>query len=306
MDGWVSPSGSTAMKASDIQIRDPFVLPVPRERCYYLFGTTDKDVWNGPGTGFDCYHGKDLENWEGPVAAFRPPPGFWATTQFWAPEVHAYQDAYYMLASFKADGVRRGTQILAAEKPAGPYAPLTSGPVTPSDWECLDGTLFIDAQGGPWIVFCHSWDQVGDGAICAMRLSSDLTRALDEPRLLFHASDAPWATSIKANGVEGFVTDGPFLHRASDGSLLMLWSSFRKDESRCLYAQGVAKSPSGDIAGPWLHDAAPLYGDNGGHGMLFRTCAGELMLTFHSPNNSPHERPVFLGVQERGGTLALR
>jgi hypothetical protein len=41
------------MRISDIQIRDPFV--VLEDNRYYLFGSTDKDIWKGSGIGFDVY-----------------------------------------------------------------------------------------------------------------------------------------------------------------------------------------------------------------------------------------------------------
>ncbi|MCL5995623.1 MAG: glycoside hydrolase, partial [Chloroflexi bacterium] len=71
------------------------------------------------------------------------------------------------------------------------------------------------------------------------------------------------------------------------------------------YTLGVARSLSGHITGPWQHDTAPLYRDDGGHGMLFRTFEGELMLTVHRPNASPNERPIFVPVQEANGRLSV-
>jgi hypothetical protein len=41
------------MGICDIRIRDPFV--VPENGCYYLFGSTDKDIWKSRATGFDVY-----------------------------------------------------------------------------------------------------------------------------------------------------------------------------------------------------------------------------------------------------------
>ncbi|WP_263364595.1 hypothetical protein [Paenibacillus arenilitoris] len=38
------------LRREDIQIRDPFVLPVPKQKRYYLFGSTDRNIW-GKGTG---------------------------------------------------------------------------------------------------------------------------------------------------------------------------------------------------------------------------------------------------------------
>ncbi|WP_420869776.1 family 43 glycosylhydrolase [Cohnella ginsengisoli] len=101
-------------------------------------------------------------------------PGSGGTENFWAPEVHRWRGMYYMFASFKAPGRRRATQILAADGPLGPFRPLSDRPATPPDWECLDGTLYVDRQGEPWIVFCREWLQVTDGEMYALRLSADL------------------------------------------------------------------------------------------------------------------------------------
>jgi len=181
-----------------IQIRDPYVLTDEKNQCYYLFGSTDKNIWTGQATGFDAYRSADLEHWEGPFPAFRPPEGFWSQTNYWAPEVHVYQGRYYMFATFKADGVCRGTQILVSDHPLGPYMPHSEGPVTPRDWECLDGTLHVDDEGQPWMVFCHEWVQVKDGTICAIPLAQDLSRAVGEPVQLFAASSAPWVEPVNS------------------------------------------------------------------------------------------------------------
>jgi len=291
------------VQRADIQIRDPFIVTIPEERRYLLFGTTDKNCWEG-GTGFDAYSSADLEDWEGPFPIFRPPPGFWGTKNFWAPEVHRHRGRWLLLASFKAEGRCRGTQALAADAPLGPYAPVGGGPLTPPEWECLDGTLFVDDADAPWLVFCHEWVQVTDGEICAMRLRADLTGAEGDPMRLFRASEAPWVRPIRNTrwGIErGYVTDGPFLHRTAGGALLMLWSSVGVEG----YAIGVARSATGRVTGPWAQEDTPLYGRDGGHGMLFRALDGRLMLTIHAPNRTPQERPIFIEVAERDGTLRL-
>ena len=286
------------LKAQSIQIRDPFILPVAREKKYYLFGTTDKNCWAPPATGFDCYVSADLEHWEGPRPAFRSPPGFWADRNFWAPEVHGYHGRYHMFASFKSADRRRGTQILVANAAAGPYQPLGANPVTPPDWECLDGTLYVGKNAVPWLVFSHEWVQVHDGEICAVRLSSDLKRANGDPLVLFRASEAPW---VPRNAKGDYITDGPFLYRASNGELLMLWSSGGPRG----YAMGIARSPSGRVQGPWRQDPEPLYAEDGGHGMLFTTFAGQLMFALHSPNRTPDERPLFVPVEDVKGQLRI-
>ncbi|GGF79668.1 glycosyl hydrolase family 43 [Paenibacillus albidus] len=283
---------------SEINFRDPFILASAQTQLYYLFGTAGQTAWSGTPEGFDVYTSPDLVEWSGPFPAFRPEPGFWADHHFWAPEVHAYKDKYYMFASFKSEGIPRGTQILVADEPQGLYHPNSSGPVTPAGWECLDGTLYVDQEGQPWMVFCREWLEVTDGEMYAVRLNEELSAAAGEPVLLFRASEAPWSVG----GTEGqYVTDGPFLHPGQGGELLMLWSSGGASG----YAMGLARSASGSICGPWTQDAEPLYAKDGGHGMLFRDFAGRLLLTIHTPNRNPEERPVLLEVQESSRQLNI-
>lgn len=285
------------MKNGEINIRDPFV--VVEGGRYYMFGTRGPTCW-GEADGFDVYVGDDLENWSGPHVCFRNDGTFWATQNYWAPEVHRWKGAFYMFASFKRDGVRRGTAILRADSPMGPFVPWSDGPVTPRDWECLDGTFLEDRHGRPWMIFCHEWVQCGDGEMCAMPLTPDLRAAGGEPRVLFRASGAPWSKPFSSGGRDCYVTDGPFAWRTSDGALLLLWASITDGGA---YAEGVAKSSSGDIDGDFSQ-LDPLFTRDGGHGMVFRGLDGGLRLTLHTPNTTLQERPVFIPAEERDGILA--
>ena len=79
------------MKLSDINIRDPFI--VPYEGKYYMYGTRGKGCWESqktPGMGFDVYISEDLETWSDPIPVFEASDNFWGTHNFWAPEVHFY------------------------------------------------------------------------------------------------------------------------------------------------------------------------------------------------------------------------
>ena len=283
----------TGHKLADLQIRDPFVLPVPSEQAYFLFGSTDANIWSGPGTGFNCYRSSDLVDWDGPMPAFRPDESFAGYTEFWAPEVHVFRGNYYMLATFKAPGALRGTYILAADRPEGPYTRWSPGPVTPKNWQCLDGTLHIDDAGDPWIVYCHEWVQVYDGAMYAQRLSSDLRNTQGPPVFLFSSSEAPWSRPLQRREPTPFpiyVTDGPYLHRRPTGDLMMLWSAMGTEG----YAMGVAHSTSGTVLGPWEQEPEALWPSDGGHGMIFETFDGGPVLTLHQPNRTPDERAVLL------------
>lgn len=284
------------MKRSEINIRDPFVLVY--EGKYYLYGTRGATCW-GPANGFDVYVSNDLENWDGPNVCFENDGSFWADRNYWAPEVYLYNGAFYMFASFKHPSVRRGTAILKAESPLGPFVPHSDGCVTPADWECLDGTLYVSREGKPYMVFCHEWVQAGDGEVNAIPLTADLRAADGAPTLLFKASQATWCqVKHHSSGVEGCVTDGPFLWRTENGTLLCLWASFSEGG----YTEGVAVSDNGEIDGTFTQ-IEPLFMDDGGHGMVFRALDGQLYLTLHSPNTSLEERPYFHKIMEKDGRL---
>ncbi|MBQ8111706.1 MAG: hypothetical protein IJ146_00735, partial [Kiritimatiellae bacterium] len=56
--------------------------------------------------------------------------------------------------------------------------------------------------------------------------------------------------------------------------------------------------------GPWSKDEI-LYAKNGGHGMLFRTFDGKLLLTLHQPNSGEAERMKLFEIEDTGHTLRL-
>ena len=300
MTGSDVPGGEVGVRRLDeIQIRDPFV--VLHGGVYHLFGSTDPDIWKGDGVGFDVYRGTvpgSIEGpWQGPFTAFRPPAGFWATKNFWAPEAHRYDGAWYLFATFKPTSGRRGTAVLRSTGGIlGPYEPWSHGPVTPPEWECLDGTLWIDDDGAPWMVFCHEWQQVGDGTVEAMPLTADLRAAAGAPTTLFTASSATWTAPLRGRAPGSYVTDGPYLYRDSAGVLTCLWSSFGPDGN---YLIGEAKS-AGGLLGPWRQADEPLFSADGGHGMVFDH-DGVRYLAVHSPNATPAERALFAAVEEADG-----
>ncbi len=283
-----------ALALEEIWIRDPFILPVPEAGYYYMYGTASEFTGKAP---LLCYKSRDLKAWSGPISIFTPPEGFWGTVQFWAPEVHRWRGKFYLFATFAQPGnAARATHICVADSPEGPFVPLGDKPQTPEEWLALDGTLYVDPDGKPWMVFCHEWLQVTDGKICAVPLSDDLSHATGPAILLFRASEAPWM-----NPRPDKVTDGPFLHRTASGALLMLWSSFGHDG---LYKLGLARSASGKLEGPWTHEPNPLVTNDGGHGMLFRDFSGQFMMCFHQPNRHP-SLPRIVPVREEGDTLRI-
>lgn len=275
------------MKATDINIRDPFILF--EDGVYYLYGTRAKNFGRLVG-GFDVYTSTDLENWSEAHECFNSEKYSMNKEVNWAPEVHKYNGDYYMFATFTRENKLRGTFILKSSSPMGPFEPYSDGPVTPVEWECLDGTLYIE-NGKPYCVFCHEHTQIIDGTICFVELSADLKKAVGEPVYLFHAT-SPYYVMKSDDPEKHYITDGPFMHRRENGELYMLWSTHLNNK----YAQCLVRFNDNIITGKFTHEK-PIIESDGGHGMLFRD-KEDLMLTYHSPNQTDYERPVFVKLNK--------
>ena len=282
------------MKLNEINIRDPFILT--ENGKYYMYGTRAANFGQLTG-GFDVYVSTDLSDWSEPIECFNSEEFGLNRSVNWAPEVHKYGGAYYMFATFTKENGLRGTYSLKAESPLGPFKPHSNGALTPFEWECLDGTLYVDRQGRPYLIFCHEHTQIIDGTVCFIRLNDDLTESLGEPTMLFKGS-SPYYIDEKPQG-DHYITDGPFTFRTSGGELLMVWSTFINHK----YAQCVARSDNGEIDGNFVH-LPPLITDDGGHGMIFSGNSG-LMLTFHTPNQTGFERPTFRKIRDTGSLIEI-
>lgn len=276
------------LKREDIRIRDPFVLVDEKSKQYYLYGSTGLTDGYDTLTYFVTYKSTDLENFSDPIVVFSG-EGFWADRDYWAPEVFFYKEKYYMFASFKSATRSRGTQILMADSPEGPFKPISAGPVTPEGWSALDGTLYIE-DGKPYMIFCREWTEVKNGQMYAVELTEDLTSAVGEPFFLFAANENKYVTSFKDGaGNDCYVTDGPFLYR-ENGKTVLLWSSTREN----VYC--VLKATANSIKGKWKHESRPVFSMDGGHCMLFDALDGSKKIALHYPNVSPKERALFLNV----------
>ena len=288
-------------------LRDPFV--VRQGETYYLYGTGNHDYgrsdWED--TAWACYvnHSGRLDGkWEKTKElVYENPEG--ATKNRWAQEVHEYQGAYYMIATYYWEKTgHRGCSILKADSPAGPFVQITNGHITPWDWDAIDGTLYVDKEGQPWMVFVHEWTCTDDGVgrMCVAKLSEDLSHFVSEPKELFRATDPSWTDII--------VTDGCFLYTTKNGTLLMIWSNGSPEG----YCVGIARSKSGNVEGPWEHDDERLFyrktpdSYDGGHAMIFTHTDGQMYLALHGPNR-PAEgettKVMFFPIKEENDTLVI-
>jgi arabinan endo-1,5-alpha-L-arabinosidase len=291
------------IKLADIRMRDVCILANQACKTYYMVGPTRR--------GVRAYTSKDLAVWEGPQVIYSAPDDVWGdilVVGIWAPELHAYKGKYYLFLTFDTRNrlpeqwrnwlprVTRGSQVLAAEAPSGPYKPFASHSTLPVDMMTLDGTFWVE-DGVPYMVFCHEWVQIKDGTIEYVRLKEDLSQTDGEPNRLFNGSDAAWSKKSDQYGCH--VTDGPYLYKGKTGKLYMVWTSGGAGG----YTEGIAISASGKLAGPWTQQAEPIF-TGGGHGMLFTTFDGKLMNVLHAPNNMG-ARPRIFEMEDSGDTLRI-
>lgn len=292
---------------NSIVLSDPAILTDHETQMYYMTGTGGK-LWKS----------KDLKYWSGPYDVVKTNPNSWMghNPEIWAAELHAYKGLYYYFATFTNKNViidevkgnkieRRACHVLVSDRPDGPYVPMEDSVYLPAEKPTLDGTFWVDKDGKPYMVYCYEWLQNWNGTIEKIELKSDLSGTVGEAKLLFRASDSPWSREEEDGKLRrSKVTDGPYLFRTETGRLGMLWTSWVYDE----YTQGVAYSESGTLDGPWLQQDIPITPPNYGHGMLFKTLDGKLLMSVHSHKNINghfHRVPCLFEVNCDGDKLVV-
>ncbi len=287
---------SQPLQLPAMPLHDPYILPHEPTRTYYLYTSNVPEMTGDQNSGTMVYKSKDLLHWDKPTVVFTVPVNSWADPEDnpWAPEVHAYKGKFYLFTTLHNENkviaeppevwrtnYMRSTIIAVSDSPDGPFELIKKdSPVLPADFMTLDGTLYMDPEEQPWMVYAHEWIQKIDGTMEAVPLNDDLSKATGNPIHLFKASDAPWLNaSIRPRdfGLH-YVTDGCQLFRTKDEKLLMLWSSYENG----VYVQTVARSQSGQLEGPW-EQLQPIVKQDSGHGMLFHTFEGQLMMVLHRP-----------------------
>lgn len=294
------PATTYPLRMTDFTIRDPYVVVDAASKEYLLYAANDPARSGVKGVGTMVYRSKDLKHWSVPVVVFQPSADLWGRNGCWAPEVHRWNGRWFLFTTVhnpdkplplpkpNAYGLpvqipqyARGTIIAVADSLLGPFTVLDAKkPVAPATFMTLDGTLFKDAKGKPWMVYAHEWVQKIDGTVEAIPLKKDLSAASGAPIHLFKGSDATWIgqemPSPSANQILPYVTDGPQLIHLPGGALAMLWSTYEKTINNVNgtvtghYVVTYAVSASGRLHGPW-NQRQPLLRHDSGHGMVFHT-----------------------------------
>ncbi len=265
-----------------ITLSDPFILADAKTNMYYMTGT-----------GGMLWKSKDLKFWDGPYGVAVTDSTSWMGPRpmIWAAEIHPYKNKYYYFATFtnRATKIpngsggtteRRASHVLISNQPDGPFVPMRDSTYLPADKSTLDATLWIDKDSKPYMVYCWEWLQNDNGTIEKIALKPDLSGTIGKGKIMFRASESPWSREKDKNGNDrpNKVTDGPYLFTTGTGRLGIIWTSWVYD----VYTQGVAYSQSGTLDGPWVQEKEPITPPDYGHGMLFKTLDGKLLMSIHS------------------------
>lgn len=287
--------------------RDPYILLYDNK--YYFY--------QGAGSnGVICSVSDDLENWSDPINVLPIPENFHGIKDmFWAPECHYYKGHFYIFSSvFSSKTNHRCVSVYRADNPLGPFVDIADGCICPKDWDTIDGTLYVDKKGQPWMIFVHEWTSMPDhnGGMCAAKLSEDFTHFISEPIELFRAKD-------RGEGYNG-VTDGPYMYEDKNGHLMMIWSNMYHGLG---YFVAVVHSETDTMEGPWTHqeeflyckDLRPDFTIDGGHAMILNDKDGVTKILMHGPNGKKKdedgniidfEHLLIYDIIEENGTIKIK
>jgi beta-xylosidase len=306
--GW-KPEVKENIPLDSIRLSDPAILADKATSTYYMTGT-----------GGLLWKSKDLAKWSGPYVVAKTDPESWMGPRpmIWAAELHQYKGKYYYFATFtnrdvvidnvKGNAInRRASHVLVSDKAEGPYVPMEDETYLPADLPTLDGTFWVDTDDKPYMVYCEEWLVNWNGTMEKIELKPDLSGTIGQRKIMFFAYDSPWSKEVDQNGrtVPNKVTDGPYLFKTQTGKLGMIWTSWVLSD----YVQGVAYSESGTLDGPWVQQKDPITPPNFGHGMLFRTFEGKLLMSVHSHKsvNGRYIRiPHLFEVDDSGDKIVVK
>ena len=322
----VSNAPAKLHKVENLQIRDPYILV--DNGTYYMYGTRSFGK-------LDVFTSTDLGVWTELAPAFAGGSDFWGNAAgssdvegklaaYWAPEVFAYEDAYYMFATFTKDEEAMNQQavvILKSDSPAGPFTVWSEdargykGAVTPADHSCIDGTLYIE-NGVPYMIYVHQHQckaegcNDGMGSMAYVQLTADLKSTVGEYIECFDASDLDWISTV--TGHAPTVTDGPEVYTAPDGQKYLLWST-HWDGDYCQIASKFDTLSESELFTAVVRKSTKIFPDtsegtdvevDGGHGMIFTDLNGQDVLVLHAPN-AGSERAKFFNVTASASSISV-
>ena len=261
-------------KGSSLLLADPTIFF--HRGVYYLYGTLNNSAIGG----FKVYTSTDQKKWEDRGYVLKKGEAF-GTTGFWAPQVFAYNEKFYM-----AYTASEHIAIAEADSPLGPFRQVVQQPLDP-EVRMIDPFVYFDPSGK--IYLYHVRLQKGNRIFVA-ELNKELTSIDNSTLVECISASLPWEDTQNAGWK---VAEGPTVlkHR---GVYYMVYSAndFRNPDYAIGYA--TATSPTG----PWIKsnnnpiiDRKNMGWNGTGHGDLFADKKGKMWYVFHVHNSDAKVAP---------------
>ena len=324
-----------------IKFGDPYILYDKKSSTYFMYGTG-----GGAKAGFSTYSSLDLVNWkdEGQVY-FGAVTGTWGVGSFWAPEVYAIKEKYYLFYSAQSkynpgnelENFRIGVAV--ADSPKGPFKDISDKPLFEPGYPVIDANLFIDSDGRSYLYYsrcCYKhpvdseiarqakrkgwYNEIEESWVYGVEINADFTATIGDPVLLLRPpvkindKQAEWESrSVAAGEVNRRWTEGSVTFKKDSVYYMMYSANHFAGEN---YAVGYATSKN--ALGPFkkAEDNPVLQKNtqNGGavsgtgHNNVFYAPDGEKMFcVYHARTKSTgNERLVFIDRMEaKGGKIKV-
>jgi len=256
---------------------DPFILL--HEDTYYAYGTSEED-------GIGVFISDDLVSWKqvpGNRLALSQRDS-WGDRWFWAPEVYYVDGTFYMY--YTAD---EHICVATSDNPLGPFKQVQQQPMIAGE-KCIDNSLFIDADGKPYLFF----DRFNDGLnIWVAELEDDLMTIRPETMKKCINVSQEWEE------VWPRVNEGPYVMQHA-GKYYMTYSANSYESP--FYGIGYATADA--VTGPWTkYDGNPILQKPGdlvgvGHSAMFTDKEGNLRVVFHSHRSETSIHPRYMNISK--------
>ena len=256
-------------------IGDPFIL---QDHGYHLFAT-------GEAAGFLTWRSEDLSHFERSRALKKVN---WASKDYWAPEVYAWQGKYVMLFTARWQekaSLRIG--IASSDAPEGPYEDPLDAPLFDFGYAAIDATLFTDEAGTPYLIYSKDCSENifqgrHESHLYGVQMTNDLLHTVGQPVLLTQP-DQPWET---LSGDYRW-NEGPSVIR-HDGKYYLFYSANYYASREYAVGVAVADAPLGPYRKQennpvlrWVGSEENVLVSGPGHNSFF-TVGDELFSAYHT------------------------
>lgn len=250
---------------------------------YYLYGTEPN-----PEFGFPVFVSKDLIKWTKPKNAasngyaLMKGKQTYGSTGFWAPQIIANNDKFYMLYT--------ANENIALAESTSPYGPFTQKNIAalPSTTKQIDPYLFFDEDGKKYLYHVRLG---GGNKIFVAEFKDDFSGIKEETLKECITAEGGWEDTKRIPAPP--IAEGPTVLKHK-GLYYLFYSS--NDFRNIDYAVGYATSES--PMGPWTKNPnnpiinRTVIGKNGtGHGDVFKDEKGNFYYVFHSHNSESEVLP---------------